>query len=168
LKHVIALMLVAGALAASGCQRKPNAAPVVALTDLAPDDVGRLDKQRALIQDLVTRRYQAAPLTRTRADLPVLQRLLDDHVFAQDQTYQLRSLGIVFGDVLANDLPLWWMLATDASASWPTLRYRDTTVLFDGFAMISKRMERGEKVDLAALLREAEATAAKLDRERRP
>jgi hypothetical protein len=166
-KTAIALMLVAGVLAA-GCSRKTRTvAPGPLFTDLSPEEVGRLDKRRAVIQDVITQRYQAPPLTRTKADLPVLQRLLDDGVFARSQTYQLQSLGVVFGDVLATELPLWWMLATDQGDSWPTLRLRDTTVQVNARTMISKRIESGEKVDLAALLRATGDSVGKLERDLR-
>jgi hypothetical protein len=40
-------------------------------------------------------------------------RLIDDTVFKKSQTYELQSLGIVFGDVLASELPLRWVMITD-------------------------------------------------------
>jgi hypothetical protein len=168
LKPGIVLMLVAGALT-SGCHRKAKtAAPPVVLTALSPGDVARLNEQRAVIQEVVTQRYQAAPLTRTKADLPVLQRLLDDHVFAKTQTRELQCLGIVFGDVLATELPLWWMRATEAGESWPALRYKDATIPINALTIISKRIENGETVVLADLLRTTGEAAQKLERELRP
>jgi hypothetical protein len=168
LKIGIVLMLVAGALA-SGCHGKAKtAAPPVVLTALSPEEVARLDQQRAVIQEVVTQRYQAAPLTRTRADLPVLQRLLDDRVFAKTQTYQLQCLGIVFGDILATEVPLWWMRATDRGESWPALRYKDTTVPINALTIISKRIENGDTVDLAALFRATSAAVQKSEQGPRP
>jgi hypothetical protein len=168
LKTWIALMLVAGALA-SGCHRKAKIAPPPAvLTDLSPEEVARLDKQRAVIQEVAARRYQAVPLTRTRADLPILQRLLDDHVFAKTQTYELQCLGVVFGDILASELPLWWMRATDEGDSWPTLRYKETTVQINALTIISKRIENGDTVALTDLLRATGEAVQKLERETRP
>jgi hypothetical protein len=162
------LLLIAGALA-SGCKRKTKTeAPGPVLTDLSPEQVGRLDKQRAVIQEAATKRYQAPPLTRSMADLPVLQRLLDDGVFARTQTYQLQCLGVVFGDVLANELPLWWMWATDQGDAWPALKYKDTTIQLNALTLISKRIEDGEKVDLAALFRATKETLEKVERELRP
>jgi hypothetical protein len=164
-KTTIALMLVAGVLA-SGCSRKAKTvAPAPVLTALAPDEVARLDQQRTVIQAVVTQRYQAGPLTRTRADLPVLQRLLDDRVFARTQTHELQCLGIVFGDVLATELPLWWMHAQDGADSWPALRYKDTTIQVNALTIISKRIERGDQVNVADLLRETGEALQKLERD---
>jgi hypothetical protein len=168
LKTGIGLMLVAAALA-SGCNRKAKTvAPLPVLTDLSPEEVARLDEQRAVIQNVATQRYQAAPLTRTTADLPVLQRLLDDRVFSKTQAYQLQCLGVVFGDILATELPLWWMRATDKGESWPTLRYKETTIQINALTIISKRIENGDKVDLTDLLRATGEAAQKLERELRP
>jgi hypothetical protein len=156
-------MLLAGALV-WGCTRKPTTAPSApALTDLSPEDVMRLDRRRALVQEAITRGYQAPQLTRTPADLPALQRLLDDGVFARTQRYQLQSVGIVFGDVLATELPLWWMLATADGKSWPTLRFRDTTIQIHPMSLISTPIENGEKVNLAALLRATREALEQLD-----
>ena len=89
----------------------------------------------------------------TAADLPVLQRLIDDKVFSQTQTYELQSLGVAFGDVLATELPLRWVVVTDEYGTDPTLRFKATTVQINVLTMISKRIERGENVNLRELLR---------------
>ena len=167
MRTFLALLLIAGALA-SGCKRQTKTvAPGPVLTDLSPEQVVRLDQQRAVIQEAATKRYQAPPLTRSMADMPVLQRLLDDGVFARTQTYQLQCLGVVFGDVLANELPLWWMWASDQGGAWPALKYKDTTIQLNALTLISKRIEGGEKVDLAALFRATKEALEKVERELR-
>jgi hypothetical protein len=57
-------------------------------------------------------------------DLPVLQRLIDDRAFSKTQTYELQSLGIAFGDVLASELRLQWVMVTDEYGTDPTLRFK--------------------------------------------
>src|SRR4051812_16000114 len=96
-------MLAAATIAVCSNQLAVAANPSVAPkpAELSSVDSARLDRQRALIAESVKRRYHVQSLTRTAADLPVLQRLLDDQVFSKSQTYKLRSLGVVFGDVLA-------------------------------------------------------------------
>src|SRR6185436_14324306 len=86
------------------------AAPPLApkFENLPPAERARLDRQRALIAGLVKQRYGTRTLTKTKSDLPALQRLLDDHVFSRTQTYELQSLGVAFGDVLASELGLSW------------------------------------------------------------
>ena len=111
-----------------------------------------MEQQRAIVAAIAKQRYGTPSLTKTKADLSVLQRLLDDKVFAKTQTYELQSLGIVLGDVLASELPLHWTMVTDEYGTDPTLRFKDTTLQINALTMISKRVERGETVDVVALL----------------
>jgi len=70
----------------------------------------------------------------------------------------------VFGDVLASELPLRWVMTSDEVGTDPTLRFKNTRMNINALTMISKRVERDEKVDLEALLgktREALAAAEK-------
>ncbi len=117
-------------------------------------DNERLDKQRKLIADVVKQRYGTTTLTGTSADLPVLQRLIDDDVFDKSQSYELQSLGVAFGDVLASEMPLRWVMITDEYGTDPTLRFKYTAINVNALTMISKRLERGERVNLSWLLGE--------------
>jgi len=87
--------------------------------------------------------------------MPILQRLIDDKVFKKSQTYEWQSLGIVFGDVLASELPLRWVTITDEYGTDPTLRFRNTSININALTMISKRVERDEPVDLSRLLQQS-------------
>jgi hypothetical protein len=119
--------------------------------ELADSDKVRLDQQRALVTATVKQKYGTASLTKTVADLPVLQRLIDDNVFTKTQTYELQSLGVAFGDVLASELPLRWEMLTDEYGTDPVLRNKDKPVNINALTMISKRVEQGEVVNLARL-----------------
>jgi hypothetical protein len=129
---------------------KPGSEP--RFSELSPDDSKRLDQQRALIAGIVKQKYGAA-LTRTQSDLPVLQKLLDEHVFKKSQIYELQSLGVVFGDVLASKFPLSWVIVTDEYGTDPTLRFKKTSININALTMISKRVERDERVDVYDLVR---------------
>ena len=121
-------------------------------TELSARDREQLDRQRSIIAGAVKKHYGSA-LTKTRKDLPTLQRLIDDSVFNKSQTYELQSLGVTFGDVLASALPLRWVMITDEYGTDPTLRYKNTLINLNALTMISKRVEKGQKVDLSELLR---------------
>jgi len=122
-------------------------------TELGPDEAARLEEQRAVVGDAAKQRYGIGALKRTNADLVVLQRLLDDRAFDKTATYELQCLGIVFGDVLTSEFPLRWMTVSDEFGTDPTLRFKDTTLQFNALTMISKRVERGEDVDVTELYR---------------
>jgi len=112
---------------------------------------------------MVADQYGTASLTRSKSDLPVLQRLIDAKVFTKSQTYELQCLGVVFGDVLINELPLRWAMVTDEYGTDPTLRFKKTTVQINALTMISKRVERGEHVDVSELLRTTREQLARID-----
>ena len=81
------------------------------------------------------------------------------------QTYELQCLGIAFGDVLASELPLRWMMVTDEYGTDLTLRFKDTTVQVNAVTMIAKRVEKGEEVDVQTLLRMTGEQISKLETE---
>lgn len=83
----------------------------------------------------------------------MLQRIIDERAFKKSQTYELQCLGVAFGDVLASELPLRWVMVTDEYGTDPTLRFKETSLQINALTMISKRVERDEAVDLSELLR---------------
>jgi hypothetical protein len=134
-------------------------------TELSLDDVARLDKQRAVVASAAKGRYGAPRLVRSKDDLPILQRLIDDKVFGETQTYELQCLGVAFGDVLASDMPLRWVMVTDEFGTDPTLRFKDTSIQVNALTMISKRVERGERVNLAKLVRINREQVSRMEKE---
>jgi hypothetical protein len=131
---------------------------------LSPEDGQQLDRQRSVVASAAKLRYGTTALTKTKADLPVLQKLIDDKAFNKHQTYELQCLGVVFGDVLATELPLRWVMITDEYGTDPTLRYKQTSLTINALTMISKRIERGETVSLSELLRNTREEVSKLDK----
>ncbi len=127
-------------------------APEPKFTELSHEDSTRLEQQRAVVAAAAKQRYGTTALTRTKRDLPILQNLINDRVFKRSQTYELRSLGVAFGDVLASELPLRWVLVTDEFGTDPTLRFKETTIQINALTIISKRVERDEPVSVQWLL----------------
>jgi len=128
-------------------------------------DKTRLDDQRAIVAAAAKQRYGTTTLSRTVEDLPVLQRLIDDKAFTKTQTHQLQSLGVAFGDVLATEFPLRWFMVTDEYGTDPTLRFKNTSVQVNALTMISKRVEKGETVNLQELLRHTREQLTRLSQE---
>jgi hypothetical protein len=151
MKSLVWLAILGTACSVFG-QSASNSPPAPRFSELSAQDNERLDQQREVVLAAVRQRYGTESLTRTRKDLPILQRLLNEKVFDRSQTYQLQSLGVVFGDVLASELSLHWVMITDEYGTDPTLRFKNTSVNINALTMISKRVERGEHVDVARLL----------------
>jgi hypothetical protein len=147
-----------------GCSKEAARPPMSKFTELSDDDRTRLDLQRAIVAHAARQRYGSG-LTKSVADLPVLQRLIDDRAFSKTQLYELQSLGVAYGDVLASELPLRWVMVTDEYGTDPTLRFKSTTVQIDALTMISKRVENGESTDLQELLRMTREQLTRLSRD---
>jgi hypothetical protein len=73
-------------------QSANNSAPEPKFSELSHEDGRRLDQQRALVAAAAKQRYGIAALSRTKRDLPIIQRLLDDKAFKKTQTYELQCL----------------------------------------------------------------------------
>lgn len=143
----LAVLIAIPVVMAARCTKRTGQEGSV-FRELPPDEDARLARQRALVLSRARELYGTGELKRTRDDLAVVQRLLDDGVFAVEETYELQALGVVLGDVLAGELGMRWVQVTDEYGTDPTLRYADTTLQFNALTMISKRVERGEKVDV--------------------
>lgn len=77
-----------------GCSKNDDAQPAKPkFAELSQEDTSRLERKRGVVAVAARQRYGTAELTKTKADLPVLQRLLDDKAFTKAQTYELQCLG---------------------------------------------------------------------------
>jgi hypothetical protein len=151
---IAAMVLTTGLLGVLIGQSNRKSAPEPKFSELSNEDNARLEQQRAVIAAAAKQRYGLAHLDRTKSDLPVLQHLINDKVFNKTQTYELQCLGVAFGDVLTSELPLRWVMITDEFGTDPTLRFKETTLQINALTMISKRVERGEPVNVQWLLDE--------------
>ena len=63
-----------------------NSAPEPTFSELTHEDSKRLDQQRVVVAAAVKQRYGTESLSRTKNDLPILQRLIDDKVYKKSHT----------------------------------------------------------------------------------
>lgn len=118
--------------------------------DLTPEDEERLDQARAWVKG----HFTEAPDEKYASidgKLRVVDAILSQHWLRPDQTAELQSLGVAFGDALAQKLMLEWVTVEDEYGRDPTLNWPGTTVLCHTLTMISKRVEDGEEVDVYEL-----------------
>jgi len=83
--------------------------------------------------------------------LGTLRALLNSKVFNPEQTYELQSMGVVLGDAFVQDMGFHWVIVEDEYGRDPGIRYRNTSIILYPLTMISKRVERGETVDIFEL-----------------
>jgi len=83
--------------------------------------------------------------------LRLIQTILDAGWIEPTETWKLQSLGITFGDALAQKLELTWVAVEDDTGRDPALILEGTTIVLFPLTMISKRIERGETVSVLEL-----------------
>lgn len=115
----------------------------VRVGDLTPLDKQYMQSQRDAIEDLA-RRYTGSGFDGSpENDIPLLQRLLDEHRVRPDQTEELQAMGILLGDVLAAELDMHWVVYEDPLGRSRALRYRETDNYLFPITMISRRQTVG-------------------------
>jgi len=129
------------------------------------DERQRLDRQR----DVVARLLGDDPANRRKfataaGKLGTIRAVLAAKLFRADQTYELQCLGVVLGDAFVLELGMEWVTVTDEYGCDPALRVPTTSILLFPLTMISKRIERGETVDVFDLFN---GVAAMVDERKR-
>ena len=120
-----------------------------------------LDSQRGEIEDLVARKLGVLYMKGSREDIAVLQRLVDGGYISKTRTKDWQSLGIVFGDILAEELDLRWVMFEDNLGESRALQYRKTLNFVFPVTMFSKRVQYGQSIDLPAIFSKIENEVAR-------
>jgi hypothetical protein len=97
--------------------------------------------------------------------LRLLDAILQNKWIAADETLKLQCLGVTFGDALAQKLGLMWVAVEDDYGRDAALTLDGTSVRLFPVTSISKRIERGEEVDVYRLFEQACTTIERLKRE---
>ncbi|WP_116364803.1 DUF3806 domain-containing protein [Parahaliea mediterranea] len=124
------------------------------------DDLSFLDRQfmtqqRKNLEDLARRHYGQGFSGQRAQDLTLLQRLLDDRVVGTDDTANLQAMGLVMGDLLANELDMHWVIYEDNLGRSRALRYRDSDNYLFPMTMVSRRREAGNQLPVADIYQKA-------------
>jgi hypothetical protein len=114
-------------------------------------DLAELKTRNKDVQKLLQSRYGKVSLTKSKTDLALLQKLVDDGVPSKSETYKLQSLGLVLGEVFAKELELHWVIVEDEYGRDLALQYEKSSMIVFPLTMISKRIEKGEKPKLSSL-----------------
>ena len=121
-------------------------ATAMALDEVRIGELSYLDKQymqqqRDSLEEL-SRRHLGRQFNGNRDnDLELLQRLLDQGLVKNSQTEALQAMGIVMGDLLAQDLGLDWVVYEDKKGRSRALRYKQTDKFLFPVTMIARRRE---------------------------
>jgi hypothetical protein len=97
--------------------------------------------------------------------LSLIERIVQEKRIEPNETWKLQSLGITFGDALAQKLNLHWVMVEDEYGRDPALHDSGTTIILFPLTSISNRIERGETVDVRQLFEGACQTVARVRKE---
>jgi hypothetical protein len=83
--------------------------------------------------------------------LRLLDTIVSEKWIKPHETVKLQCLGITFGDALVQELGMRWVTIEDDQGRDPAIELPGTTVVAYPLTMISKRIERGEDVNVLEL-----------------
>ena len=133
---------------------------------MSKDDALHVEKQRTWVRE------HYGPGSRHLYDtldgkLTLLETIVREKWIEPNETWKLQSLGITFGDALAQKLNMHWVMVEDEYGRDPALHDLGTTIVLFPLTSISKRIEKGEAVDVRELFENACRTVARLRAELR-
>jgi hypothetical protein len=139
---LVALVAAPAGAQGTGMQDSGLEARIGELTDL---DRRYLAQQREDLEDLARSELGAFFTGDPGNDIPVMQRLLDDGIVTADDRRRLQAMGVVLGDLLAEDLDMHWVIYEDRVGRSRALRYRQSDNYLFPATMVSRRREAGDR-----------------------
>jgi len=117
---------------------------------LSGEDAERVEKQRAWVRGHFEpdARHKYSTI---EGKLRLIETILEAGWIEPSETWKLQSLGIALGDAVAQKMGLNWVAVQDDLGRDPALSLPRTSILVFPLTWISKRIERGEKVDVIEL-----------------
>lgn len=116
---------------------------------LTHDDEARLATQRAVVErHLGTDPANLARYATAAGKLGLIRAVLEAKLFLPTQTFELQCLGIILGDALVLECGWLWRMVSDTYGRDPCIKVPGSSMITFPLTMISKRVERGEAVNL--------------------
>lgn len=121
---------------------------------LSSADLADLEAKRNWVRDHYeeTARHEYETL---EGKLRLLDAILQNRWIAPEETLKLQCLGVTFGDALSQRLGLAWVAVEDDQGRDPALVVEGPSILVFPLTSISRRVERGEQVDVYGLFESA-------------
>jgi hypothetical protein len=119
-------------------------------SQLTDEDRARLQRHR----EWLLGHYEVDPkgsYSGWNAKLVLVDTILTSGWVRSDETWKLHSLGVALGDALMERMGLQWVIIEDEYGRDVALQDGDTSLRLFPLTMISKRVEKGESVDVTDL-----------------
>lgn len=140
------------AMAQVGGWQQPSEVEV-RIEPLSAIDQQFMREQRQRVEALANRLGRKLTGTTVR-DLDTLQTILNRELIDREDRLTLQALGIIFGDLLAKDLRMTWIIYRDRAGRSRALKYRDEAIFLFPVTMISRRVEAQSARPVADLYQE--------------
>lgn len=126
-----------------------NASQKIVYKPLPKETISHMEKQREFVRKFVAKHFPNEKIHGNKKDFSLLQKIVDSKLIKKNDTWELQSLGIVFGDALLTNIEgLAWWEVTDEYGTDPVLRFKETTLQLTPLTMISKRVEDDEEINI--------------------
>ena len=117
---------------------------------LSAIDKHYMTEQRQTVEKLANRLGRRLTGVAAR-DLETLQRIIDLRWIDSEDVKTQQAMGIVFGDLLGNELDFDWVIYADREGRSRALRYRDEEIYVFPITMVSRRLSAGAQLSLSDL-----------------
>lgn len=134
----------------------------VHLGELSGIDLEFMAHQRQSLQDLAALNLGRQFSGNRDRDLELLQALLDERWVRADQTRELQAMGVVMGDLLAQELGMHWVIYEDRAGRSRALRYGKTDNFLFPITMIARRREVGNQTPVVDIYRKAQSIISEI------
>jgi len=125
------------------------------VSPLSPSDARQLDYQRTSIRDLSALHLGRRLGSGKERDLATLQALLDQNVVKSGETRELQSMGVVLGDLIAQQLDMDWVVYEDQYGRSRALQLGPSENFLFPITMISRRIDNGIPVNIIDIYNKA-------------
>jgi hypothetical protein len=149
--NLVYSLLLASLVAIPGALGQDN----VRIDELSYLDRQYMAQQRETLSELVERNFGRQFNGSRENDLELLQQLLDRRLVRPDQTRELQAMGVIMGDLLAEDLDMHWVIYEDSLGRSRALRYRESDNYLFPMTMISRRREADNRTPVTEIYQKA-------------
>lgn len=125
------------------------------ISELSELDRRYMNQQRTDIDDIARRQLGQGFSGQKDRDLDLLQRMLDRELVRPDQTREQQAMGLILGDLLAQELGMHWVVYEDQQGRSRALRYRETDNYLFPMTMISRRQEVANQTSVHDIYQQA-------------
>ena len=125
----------------------------VQIQSLTAVDRQYMTEQRKTVEGLANRLGRRVSGIAAR-DLDTLQKIIDRRWVDAEDVQTQQALGIVFGDLLAEELEFDWVIYRDKKGRSRALRYREEDIYVFPITLISRRLSAGAALSVESLFEE--------------